>query len=79
MPGLNVFEKIWNDHIVASEGDRFLIYVDRHLVHEVTSPVAFRNLQKRGLNVRRSDLTLATVDHNVPTTDRSKPIDKRGG
>jgi len=77
MAGLSVFQKIWNDHIVAKEGDRFLIYIDRHLVHEVTSPIAFSNLKKRGLTVRRSDLTLATVDHNVPTTDRAKPIDDK--
>jgi 3-isopropylmalate dehydratase, large subunit (EC 4.2.1.33) len=77
MAGLSVFQKIWNDHIVAKEGDRFLIYIDRHLVHEVTSPIAFRSLREKGLTVRRSDLTLATVDHNVPTTDRAKPIDDK--
>lgn len=75
MVGLSVFEKIWNDHLVASEGDRHLIYIDRHLVHEVTSPIAFRRLQERGLGVRRRDLTLATMDHNVPTGDRAKPVD----
>lgn len=74
MAGLTVFEKIWNDHVIASEGDRHLIYIDRHLVHEVTSPIAFKRLRERGLSVRRRDLTLATMDHNVPTEDRSKPV-----
>lgn len=75
MAGLSVFEKIWNDHLVVSEGERHLIYIDRHLVHEVTSPIAFRRLEERGLRVRRRDLTLATMDHNVPTGDRAKPVD----
>jgi 3-isopropylmalate/(R)-2-methylmalate dehydratase large subunit len=60
-----LFEKIWDEHLVA---DR-LIYVDLHLVHEVTSPQAFDGLRLAGRRVRRPDLTLATMDHNVPTTD----------
>jgi 3-isopropylmalate/(R)-2-methylmalate dehydratase large subunit len=63
-----LFEKIWNDHIVAEEpGAPALIYVDLHLVHEVTSPQAFNGLRLRGLKVRRPDRTVATVDHAVPT------------
>ena len=68
-----LFEKIWKSHEVVS-GDPSLLYVDRHLVHEVTSPQAFEGLRAAGRKVRRPDLTAATVDHNVPTTDRSLPI-----
>ena len=68
-----LFEKIWKAHEVV-EGDPSLLYVDRHLVHEVTSPQAFSGLRAAGRKVRRPDLTAATVDHNVPTTDRSLPI-----
>lgn len=70
-----LFEKIWDSHIVADEGNgRSLLYVDRHLVHEVTSPQAFDGLRMTGRKVRRTDLTFATMDHNVPTTSRSLPI-----
>ena len=68
-----LFEKIWKAHEVVP-GDPSLLYVDRHLVHEVTSPQAFEGLRAAGRKVRRPDLTAATVDHNVPTTDRSLPI-----
>ena len=68
-----LFEKIWEAHEVVP-GDPSLLYVDRHLVHEVTSPQAFEGLREAGRRVRRPDLTVATVDHNVPTTDRSLPI-----
>ncbi len=51
-----------------------LLYIDLHLVHEVTSPQAFQGLRERGLKVRRPDLTIATADHSIPTTDRSLPI-----
>src|SRR5262245_15050423 len=69
-------EKIWDDHVVASgEGSApDLIYIDLHLVHEVTSPQAFDGLRLNGRPVRRPDLTLATEDHNVPTVDIDKPI-----
>ena len=65
-----MFDKIWDDHVVSSMGDdgSKLIYIDRHLVHEVTSPQAFEGLRVAGRSVRRPDRTLATVDHNVPTT-----------
>src|SRR3954447_10160066 len=62
-------EKIWDDHVVASgEGEPDLLYIDLHLVHEVTSPQAFDGLRAAGRPVRRPDLTIATEDHNVPTT-----------
>src|SRR5690348_2967745 len=69
-----LFEKIWDSHIVTEENGRSLLYVDRHLVHEVTSPQAFDGLRLNGRKVRRTDLTFATMDHNVPTSDRSLPI-----
>jgi 3-isopropylmalate/(R)-2-methylmalate dehydratase large subunit len=70
-----IIEKIWDAHVVAEEpGAPALLYIDLHLVHEVTSPQAFQGLRERGLRVRRPDLTMATVDHSIPTTDRSLPI-----
>lgn len=72
---LTLFEKIWEDHIVHEETGRpSLIWIDRHLIHEVTSPQAFEGLRVAARRVRRPDLTFATVDHNIPTTDRSIPI-----
>jgi 3-isopropylmalate/(R)-2-methylmalate dehydratase large subunit len=70
-----MFEKIWDAHVVREEaGQPALLYVDLHLVHEVTSPQAFEGLRLTGRKVRRPDLTIATMDHNVPTTNRSLPI-----
>ena len=70
-----MFDKIWDAHVVHQEpGKPVVLYVDLHLVHEVTSPQAFEGLRLAGRKVRRPELTLATVDHNVPTTDRDKPI-----
>jgi len=69
-----LFEKIWNSHVVDEQSGRWLLYIDRHLVHEVTSPQAFDGLRSNKRKVRRTDLTFATVDHNVPTSDRSLPI-----
>jgi 3-isopropylmalate/(R)-2-methylmalate dehydratase large subunit len=70
-----LFEKVWDAHVVRSaEGEPDLLYIDLHLVHEVTSPQAFDGLRGAGRKVRRPDLTVATIDHNVPTTDRSLPI-----
>lgn len=66
-----LFDKIWESHLVVDEKDNSLIYIDRHLVHEVTSPQAFEGLRTARRIVRRPDCTLATVDHNVPTSDRS--------
>ena len=65
-----LFRKIWDAHVVAhDEGAPALLYVDLHLVHEVTSPQAFESLRANGRPVRRPDLTVATMDHNVPTLD----------
>ena len=70
-----MLNKIWDAHLVHSEADRpDLLYIDLHLLHEVTSPQAFEGLRLAGRRVRRPDLCVATVDHNVPTTDRSLPI-----
>jgi 3-isopropylmalate/(R)-2-methylmalate dehydratase large subunit len=70
-----LYDKIWNDHIVEEEPDgTTLIYIDRHLIHEVTSPQAFEGLRAAGRTVRAPQRTLAVVDHNVPTTDRSHGI-----
>lgn len=70
-----LFEKIWNSHLVHQEsGQPALLYVDCHLVHEVTSPQAFEGMRLAGRRVRRPDLTFATMDHNVPTSDRNLPI-----
>jgi 3-isopropylmalate/(R)-2-methylmalate dehydratase large subunit len=73
--GKTLFEKIWNQHVVVEKTTGpSLVYVDRHLVHEVTSPQAFDGLRMNNRKVRRPDLTIATMDHNVPTNDRSLPI-----
>ncbi len=70
-----LFDKIWDAHIVREpENQPTLLYIDLHLVHEVTSPQAFAGLRVANRRVRRPDLTVATADHNVPTTDRSLPI-----
>src|SRR5207237_7924388 len=70
-----LFEKVWDAHVVrAAPNEPALLYIDLHLVHEVTSPQAFEGLREAGRSVRRPDLTVATIDHNVPTTDRSLPI-----
>ncbi|RLT34342.1 MAG: 3-isopropylmalate dehydratase large subunit, partial [Chloroflexi bacterium] len=69
-----IIEKIWEQHVVRTHpGEPDLLYIDLHLVHEVTSPQAFESLRLTNRKVRRPDLTLATVDHNVPTTDRTLP------
>ena len=65
-----LFEKVWNRHVVTSTDEATLLYIDRHLVHEVTSPQAFDGLRLAGRGVRRPDLTFATVDHNVPTDNQ---------
>ena len=71
-----LYEKIWNEHIVHQRDDgTTLLYVDRHLIHEVTSPQAFEGLRLSKRKVRKPNLTLAVADHNVPTTNRSKGID----
>ena len=75
MAGRTMAEKVWEQHVVRSaEGEPDLLYIDLHLVHEVTSPQAFDGLRLAGRSVRRPDLTLATEDHNVPTLDILAPI-----
>src|SRR6476659_2157447 len=70
-----LFQKVWENHVVVEEAERpSVLYIDLHLIHEVTSPQAFSGLRERGLKVRRPDRTLATVDHSIPTTPRSLPI-----
>ncbi len=72
---MTLFEKIWDSHVVLEkENSPSLLYIDRHLIHEVTSPQAFEGLRLNNRKVRRPDLTIATEDHNVPTSDRSLPI-----
>src|SRR5947199_1557698 len=66
-----LFEKVWDEHVVSAPAERLpLLYIDLHLVHEVTSPQAFEGLRTAGRKVRRPELTLAVADHNVPTTPR---------
>src|SRR5690348_8370722 len=73
--GRTLAEKVWDEHVVrTADGEPDLLYIDLHLVHEVTSPQAFDGLRLAGRKVRRPDLTLATEDHNVPTLDLDRPI-----
>jgi len=72
-----LYQKIWDQHIVAQEkGAPALLYIDAHILHEVTTPQAFYNLRKKGLRVRRPDLTIATCDHNVSTTNQTNIIEQ---
>ncbi len=74
-PPRTIFEKIWDSHVVHAEpGQQTILYIDLHLVHEVTSPQAFEGLRLAGRRLRRPERTVATPDHNVPTTDRGLPI-----
>jgi 3-isopropylmalate/(R)-2-methylmalate dehydratase large subunit len=76
MSKLTLFEKVWRDHVVTeTEGQNALLYIDLHLVHEVTSPQAFDGLRASGRKVRQPLRTVATVDHNIPTTPRGLPIE----
>ncbi|MCX6459441.1 MAG: 3-isopropylmalate dehydratase large subunit [Actinobacteria bacterium] len=73
--GQTLAEKVWNEHVVRqAEGEPDLLYIDLHLIHEVTSPQAFDGLRDAGRVVRRPDLTMATEDHNIPTVDIDKPL-----
>jgi 3-isopropylmalate/(R)-2-methylmalate dehydratase large subunit len=75
MTAKTLYDKIWDNHLVhVAAGEASILYIDRHLVHEVTSPQAFEGLRNAGRKVRRPDLTLTVADHNVPTRDRSKGI-----
>src|SRR5699024_12165716 len=73
--GKTLAEKVWDQHVVRrAEGEPDLLFIDLHLVHEVTSPQAFDGLRLADRTVRRPDLTVATEDHNIPTVDLDKPI-----
>ena len=73
--GKTLFEKVWDDHVVdLIPNGPTVLYIDKHLIHEVTSPQAFAGLKRRNLKVFRPDQTLATADHNVPTTNQHLPI-----
>jgi 3-isopropylmalate/(R)-2-methylmalate dehydratase large subunit len=77
-PPRTLFDKIWDSHVIEHEDrntDTCLIYIDLHLIHEVTTPQAFEGLKLAGRKVRRADATMAVADHNVPTSDRSRGID----
>jgi len=76
-PPRTLFDKIWDNHVVAPQQGEgtYLIYIDLHLIHEVTTPQAFEGLKLAGRKVRRPDATMAVADHNVPTSDRSRGID----
>ncbi|MCH2528504.1 MAG: 3-isopropylmalate dehydratase large subunit [SAR202 cluster bacterium] len=75
MAPLTMFDKLWNKHVVyEEEGQPSILYIDLHLVHEVTSPQAFDGLRMAGRSVRRPDLTVCTVDHNTPTWELTKPV-----
>ena len=67
-----LFDKIWDNHVIAPQGEgTYLIYIDLHLIHEVTTPQAFEGLKLAGRKVRRPDATMAVADHNIPTRNRS--------
>src|SRR3989339_1204567 len=72
--GKTMFQKIWDAHVVHEQEGITILYIDRHLVHEVTSPQAFEGLRLTGRKVRRPESTFATMDHNIPTTGRGLPI-----
>jgi len=73
--GKTLFEKIWDSHVVGSEGGQSIIYIDRHLIHEVTTPQAFEGLRLEGRKLRRPDLTYGVIDHNIPTINQTAPIE----
>jgi len=80
MSAKTIYEKIWANHLVQSDQDSSIIYIDLHLIHEVTSPQAFEGLRLAGRTIRKPELTFATMDHNVPTKDRyniTDPISKK--
>lgn len=74
--GQTLFDKVWDAHVVRElDGGRSVLYIDRHYIHEVTSPVAFGGLRSRGIGIFRPDQTTATADHNTPTVDQDKPLE----
>jgi 3-isopropylmalate/(R)-2-methylmalate dehydratase large subunit len=75
LAGKTIIDKIWDKHIVESiDKDTGVFYIDRHFIHEVTSPQAFAGLKKRGIKVARPDKTVATADHNIPTENQHLTI-----
>ena len=76
MKARTLYDKLWDSHVVREEPDgTALLYIDRHLVHEVTSPQAFNGLRTKGLSVRRPRRTVATMDHSLPTQPAAKTAD----
>ena len=75
MPGKTLYDKIWDAHVVGQDGEETILYVDLHLIHEVTTPQAFAGLREHGRSVRRPDRTLAVADHNVPTEGQALGVD----
>src|SRR5689334_16298081 len=75
MSGKTLYDKIWDAHVVAEDGGESVLYIDLHLIHEVTSPQAFAGLRAHGRQVRRPDRTLAVADHNIPTEGQSLGVD----
>src|SRR5205807_9366897 len=74
-PPRTLFDKIWDNHVIAPQGEgTYLIYIDLHLIHEVTTPQAFEGLKLAGRKVRRPDATMAVADHNIPTTNRAAGV-----
>ena len=74
--GQTLFDKVWDAHVVRQlDGGRSVLYIDRHYIHEVTSPVAFGGLRDRGIRIFRPDRTTATADHNTPTLNQDKPLE----
>jgi len=72
-----LFDKIWDSHVIAPAGEgTYLLYIDLHLCHEVTTPQAFEGLKLAGRKVRRPDATIAVADHNIPTSNRAAGIDE---
>ena len=77
MAGKTLFDKVWDAHVVESvEGGPQVLYIDKHLIHEVTSPQAFAGIEKRGVPLFRPEQTIATADHNVPTENQHLPIEE---
>src|ERR1700709_700487 len=76
MTAKTLYDKIWDAHVVAEEAGETILYIDLHLIHEVTTPQAFAGLRAAGRPVRRPDLTLAVADHNVPTEGQALGIGK---
>src|SRR5262245_66633522 len=74
MAGKTLYDKIWDAHVVAHEAGEAILYIDLHLIHEVTSPQAFAGLRAHGRKVRRPDRTLAVADHNVPTEGQARGV-----